>query len=73
MDNEGDKRLNKDDVLDRRVLGYVDSPQDIRIQGQWGDNFHEDDDGVIYYPVIYHGQAFKRKTGIRQAEGDEQR
>jgi len=73
MDNEGDKGLSKDEVLKRPELKYAEKPQDIRIQGQWGDNFFEDDDGVEWYPIIYHGQPRKRKLGKRsRVEGDEQ-
>ncbi len=58
------ERLDKTEVLSRTMLGYVDRPQDIRVQGDWGENFvwHG---GDCYIPVIYHGQAFKRKIGIK--------
>ena len=53
--------LDKDEILGRQELVYVERPQDIRIQGDWETNHFEDESGT-FYPVIYHGQRFKRRS-----------
>lgn len=55
--------LDEDEILGRDELPEGFEPRDIRIQGDWESNHFEDPEtGLAYYPVIYHGQKFKRRA-----------
>jgi len=53
--------LDKAEILARDEMPEEFDPADIRVQGDWESNhFKDDKTGLVYYPIIYHGQRFKR-------------
>lgn len=58
--------LKKDEVLEREELIFTgsESLKNVRIQGEWGNNFFWHGD-KCYIPVIYQGKIFKKRIKFK--------
>lgn len=55
--------LTRDEVLSRDELEIDpdDTVRQFQVEGEWGENRFEDDDGEVWIPVVYKGQRRKKK------------